>query len=193
MPEPAPVDLRRLALQTVIATVALVLVFGLATLLAREQILGASQAFVAVLGGPGIWIGWLVSDAIPFPIIPDAFSAAGLLGGMSFPVVAAWACTGSLSGGLCGYALGRRLRGTERYRRVLARTGVDIEGFVQKHGPAALAVAALTPLPYSAASWVCGAGRVALPTFVAVSLLRVVRVGGYLWLMQAGVVALTPG
>ena len=73
---------------------------------------------------------------------------------------------------------------------MLARTGVDIEGFVQKHGPLALAVAALTPLPYSAASWVCGAGRVALPVFVAVSMLRVVRVAGYLWLMYAGVLEL---
>jgi membrane protein YqaA with SNARE-associated domain len=181
-----PVNLRRLAVQTVLVTAALVVVTGVATLLAREHIVAGSRAFVALLGGPGIWLGWAVADAIPFPIIPDAFSAAGLLGGMPFGAVAAWACTGSLSGGLLGYAFGAGLRGTARYQRVLARTGVDIEGFVHKHGPWALAVAALTPLPYSAASWVCGAGRVSLALFVAVSMLRVVRVAGYLWLITAG-------
>lgn len=188
--EAPTLDARKLLLQTIVATVVLVGVFGVATILARDHLLALGAVFVELLGGPGIWAGWTISDAIPIPIIPDAFSAAGLLGGMSFPAVAAWACTGSLSGGLVGYFLGSRLRGTDLYRRVLDRTGVDMEGLVQKHGPVALAVAALTPLPYSAASWVCGTGRVPLGTFVAVSLLRVVRVAGYLWLMKVGVVEL---
>ncbi len=172
--------------QFVVATIGIVVVFGVATVLARDYIVGASEAFVGLLGGPGIWVGWAVADSIPIPIIPDAFSAAGLLGGMDPLVVVAWACAGSLCGGLLGYAFGAKLRGTALYRRVLAHTGVDIEAFVQKHGPWALAVAALTPLPYSAASWVCGTGRVALPTFVAVSMLRLLRVAGYLWLIKVG-------
>jgi membrane protein YqaA with SNARE-associated domain len=54
-----------------------------------------------------------------------------------------------------------------------------------------VAVAAITPLPYSIFCWAAGAGRLDFTRFMAVSVpLRIIRVAGYLYLIQLG---LLPG
>jgi uncharacterized membrane protein YdjX (TVP38/TMEM64 family) len=49
-----------------------------------------------------------------------------------------------------------------------------------------VAVAAITPLPYSIFCWAAGAGKLPFRRFLLVSLLRIVRVAGYLYLIQLG-------
>lgn len=57
---------------------------------------------------------------------------------------------------------------------------------LDRYGMKAVAVAALTPLPYSIFCWAAGAGRLSFKLFLLVSTLRFVRVVGYLYLIQLG-------
>lgn len=185
VPDPPPPSLRSLALRTAVALFVLMASLAVLTALLREPVLAMGEGFVARFGGPGIALGWFLPDAVPLPLIPDAFSALGLLGGMGFGAVVAWASAGSLAGGLGGYWIGTRLRGTALAEHIVARG--QAEELIARYGAGALAAATLTPLPYSAAAWACGAGRMPLRTFVAVSGLRVVRVSAYLLAMKLGV------
>lgn len=55
---------------------------------------------------------------------------------------------------------------------------------MERYGLLALALAALTPLPYSLVCWACGATKVRTVPFILVSLLRVPRVAIYLLIIE---------
>ena len=57
---------------------------------------------------------------------------------------------------------------------------------LDRYGMTAVAVAAITPLPYSIFCWAAGAGRLDFRAFFLVSQLRILRVAGYLYLIQLG-------
>jgi membrane protein YqaA with SNARE-associated domain len=185
-PEGEPLDWRRLAVFTVLglgAVLAAVVVVGAAF---EPELLAASRWFVERFGLSGIAIGFLVPDATSLPFPQDALLALGLVGGLGFWEVVAWGTAGSVAGGTVGFFFGRRLQRTALYARLSRRKGFDAESIVRRYGVMALALGALTPLPYSVCTWTCGALGMRLAPFLVVSLLRVVRVGGYLWLIQLG-------
>lgn len=181
--------LRRLAWQTVGS--ALVLMGGAAAVSAvfHAELVAVSEWFVATFGGLGVVLGFWISDAAPMPFPPDAFTVFALFGGMPFWEVVALGSLGSVLGGVTGWGIGRQLSQVPWYRRVMERHGATTERLLRKYGDAALVGAIFTPLPYSLASWACGALGMPLGRFVAWSLLRSIRVGGYLWAAQLGFVS----
>jgi membrane protein YqaA with SNARE-associated domain len=190
-PRPGAVlDLRALLVRLLVG---LSLLFALAAglgLVFREPLLGVARWFVDSFGGPGIAVGYFVPDAFTVPLPNDAFTMFGRLGGLSFPVVVAWGTLGSLAGGSTGYWLARLLAGrSHRLRAAIERRSGDLLRKVHGASSVVLAAAALTPIPYSIACWACGVVRMPFSTFLAVSSLRVFRVAGYLWLIEAGFVA----
>jgi membrane protein YqaA with SNARE-associated domain len=54
-----------------------------------------------------------------------------------------------------------------------------------------VAIAAITPLPYSLSAWAAGAVHMRFATFFAVSLSRVLRVAGALYLIQLGLLTVS--
>ncbi|MEZ4450739.1 MAG: VTT domain-containing protein [Nannocystaceae bacterium] len=157
----------------------------------REPLLKFADLFVKTFGGPGVAIGFLLPDAFTVPIPNDAFSALGLAGGLSFVEVCAWATLGSVLGGSIGFLIGRRLAQAEWYRRVMRRRGAEVQHLIDRYGGVGLAIAAITPLPYSLASWAAGTSPLPYGRFLAISLpLRALRVVGALWLLRAGLWAL---
>lgn len=192
MTSPAPTldgELRQLLLSTLATLFVLLGAAMVSAYFFRDQLFAVSQAFVERFGGPGVALGFFIPDALTVPLPNDAFSAFGLLGGLGFGEVVFWGSLGSIAGGCTGYALGRALFSrSERLRRLLARRGLDR---VQRDGVWALAMAAITPLPYSVFCWGAGAVRMPPGRFVAVSLLRIPKVAGYLWLIQLGVISVT--
>jgi membrane protein YqaA with SNARE-associated domain len=187
-PPPDPVGLRNLLLKLVGGVIALIAGLLVVGYLWRQQLLGLGQWFVENLGGPGIAITFLVPDAVAVPVPQDAIMALALFGGLKFWTVVAWATAGSLLGGSAGLLLGRLLGHTAWYRRMAARGGFDGTYLVRRYGHIALAVGALTPVPYSIVCWASGAFGVRYLPFLSISLLRFVRVSGYLWLVDIGVV-----
>lgn len=157
----------------------------------REPLLEFAGLFVRALGGPGVALGFFLPDAFTVPIPNDAFSALGLAGGLGFATVSAWATLGSVLGGSAGFCIGRRLARAAWYRRVMSRRGAEVQRLIDRYGGYGLALAAITPLPYSLASWAAGTSRLSYGHFLAISLpLRALRVVGVLWLLELGLWAL---
>ena len=182
----ADFDGRRLLKKGVLAAAAIVLTIGGLGLIFRQPILDASGAFVEVLGGPGIALGFFIPDAFAFPLPHEAFSTLGLFGGMPFWIVVAWASVGSLAGGSVGWVIGVRLSHTRWFRRIMAGRGAEANQLVGRYGKIAVAIGAVSPLPYSVCCWAAGALGMRFRPFFLVSLLRIPRVAFYLWLVQIG-------
>ncbi|HJN77164.1 MAG TPA: VTT domain-containing protein [Myxococcota bacterium] len=165
---------------------------GVTSKLFHAELVSFGEAFVGRFGGLGVAFGFFYPDMIPVPGVHEAFSAFGLLGGMPFWEVVAWAFAGSITGGTIGFFLGRSLRTTERLSRFLQEgRGRYVHGLVQRYGTWALALVAVSPIPYSIGCWSCGALDYPLWKFLAVSLLRIPRIAFYLWLIQMGFLVAT--
>jgi len=158
----------------------------------REELVASSAWFVETLGATGIVLGFLLPDLLSLPLPQDAVTAFGLAGGMGFWEVVFLAAAGSLLGGSLAFAGGRHLRRTRLYERLVTRRcGVDAEGLIRRYGVTAVAIAALTPLPYSVMCWAAGALGMPYRTFILISLLRFPRVAFWLYLIELGLIAAT--
>jgi membrane protein YqaA with SNARE-associated domain len=145
-----------------------------------------SSMFVKALGGFGVALGFFIPDAFTLPLPNDVAAVLGLAGGLSFLEVTLWATAGSLVGGSVGYAIGRNLRKTRMVQRIFERRGGLVQHTMDRYGITAVAVAAVTPLPYSIFCWAAGAARIPFGQFFIISQLRWARVAGYLYLIQLG-------
>lgn len=156
----------------------------------REELLGFSQAYVGVTGGPGLMAAWTLLDFFPGPILPqDLFCAVALLGGMGFWSTALWASAGSLTGASLGWVAARRLAQHPAYLWSIQRgTARRVYHLVERHRALTLAVGAVSPLPYSVAVWACSATGMRYRQLLLVSLLRPLRILFYLWLIEVGAI-----
>lgn len=177
---------RRLLLSTILSFVALLGIVGAVGYWLRAPLVAVSEGFIATLGGPGIALGYFLPDAFSLPFPNDTFGVFGLAGGMGFWEVVAWGTFGSILGGCMGWWIGRVLRRTRWVAAFMDGRGHRLELLVRRQGPIVVFVAAVTPLPYSIAAWAAGGVGMPLHTFVLVSLSRVFRVAGALYLIQLG-------
>lgn len=184
-------NVRRLVVRTLVGVLLLVAVMAAVGMRFREPLTHFSRQLVESAGGPALAVGFMVPDATSLPIPQDAFSAFALLGGMPFWHIVAWASAGSLAGGSLGFAVCRHLRRTRRLQEQLARRGAQVHAVMERYGDLALALFALTPLPYSVGCWTCGALGMSYGRFLLISLLRIPRVAFYLWLIQLGLLSFT--
>lgn len=187
---PPTLNVPRLLVTTVLILVILGGLAAAAGFWFREPLEALSASFVQALGGPGVALAYWIPDAFTVPLPSDAVSLMGITGGMTFSEVVAWGTAGSLAGGSTGFFLGRGLARTPWARRKLARRGEELTRLLERYGAVTLAAAALTPLPYSIVCWISAGLGMRFSLFFAVSLLRTVRVAGYLWIVQAGYVSL---
>ena len=186
VPASAVMAPRRLIVSTLVVLVILMTMVGIVGYYFREPLMRVAKMFVESFGGFGVALGFFIPDAFTVPLPNDVATVLGLAGGMSFFEVSAWATAGSLVGGTVGYWIGRSLRRTKTVQRVLSRGGGVAQKTLDRYGATAVAVAAITPLPYSIFCWAAGAGKIPFKNFLAVSMLRIVRVTGYLYLIQLG-------
>lgn len=182
-------DSRRLLISSALGVVALVALVAAIGYWLREPLLEFGAAFVTRFGGPGIAIGFALPDAFTIPLPNDTFLALGLAGGMDDLPLIAWGTLGSIMGGSVGWLLGRLLRRTAWLARFFAGRGAGLDTALRRHGIKVVAIAAVTPLPYSVSAWAAGSTLMPYRTFAAVSLLRVVRVVMSLYLIHLGLAA----
>lgn len=192
-PEPAPLDMRGVLLTAVLVMMGFTAVAATLGWLFHEPLIAVGRWFVARFGGPGIAVGFYFPDAFTMPVPNDAFTAFGLWGGMSFWRVVAWGSLGSLSGGSTGWLIGRYLlsRSASLQRYIARRGGDEMAAHLRRGGRWFLAIAAVSPVPYSVTCWAAGATKMPYIEFLAISLLRIPRVAAFLWLLQQGFVSIT--
>lgn len=189
--EPTELDARRILVSSALAVAGLVGVIAILGAWFREPLLSTGRWFVDTLGGPGIAVGFLIPDAFTVPIPNDAFLALGRAGNMPTVPLVAWALLGSVCGGSIGWAIGRALRRTRGLARFLTGRGAGLDRALRRHGLWVVAVAAITPLPYSVSAWAAGSTAMPYPAFFAVSLLRLIRILGALYLIDLGLMSVT--
>ncbi|MEM6787577.1 MAG: VTT domain-containing protein [Myxococcota bacterium] len=191
---PSLISPRRLIVTTVVGIALLMGAVGVVGYFFREPLLRVARLFVEHLGGMGVAVGFYIPDAFTIPLPNDAATVLGIAGGMGFMEVVLWAFAGSLAGGVTGYWIGRFLRTTRFVQRVFDKSGGQIQATLTRYGASAVALAAVTPLPYSIFCWAAGAGRVSFRSFFLVSQLRIIRVSFYLYLIQQSLLpSLAPG
>lgn len=186
----APLDVRRVVVTAAVGVVIFTGLIGLLAWFFREPLLAVGHWFVDRFGGPGVAVGYYFPDAFTVPLPNDAFTAFGLWGGMPFWEVVMWGSIGSIAGGSTGWAIGRwLLEHSERLQGFMQRRGgEDMVTQLRRGGRWFLALAAVTPIPYSITCWACGAMRMPYHEFALISLLRIPRVAVFLWLIQQGFV-----
>ncbi len=189
--EAPELDARRLLWSSALAVIGLFAVVAMLGAWFREPLTSAGGWFVQTLGGPGIAIGFLIPDAFTVPIPNDAFLALGRAGQMPTGPLLAWAMLGSVCGGCLGWSIGRGLRRHGGVDRFLSGRGRALDRALRRHGLWVVAVAAVTPLPYSMSAWAAGSTGMPLRHFVAVSMLRIIRIGGALALVDLGLMTVT--
>ncbi len=182
---------RRILGMTALFIVGLVAIAAALGAFFRDPLQELSEAFVSVLGGPGIAIGYLIPDAFTVPIPNDAFGWFGIEGGVPFWEVVFWGTLGSVAGGCVGYLIGQRLRTTRWVSQFMAGRGRALERLIRRYGLWVVAIAAMTPLPYSLSAWAAGAVHMRFSTFFAVSLTRTFRVAGALYLIKLGLLTVS--
>lgn len=170
--------------------IAILVASALALLHFRPTVSQWSRSMIEEIGGWGVALGFFVTDAFSAPIPNDIFSVFGRMGGMPFWEVVAWASGGSIVGGCLGYWIGRHGIARNRWLRAwMGGQGQHSVARVRKYGAWFLAVAAITPLPYSLVCWAAGIVNMRFGRFFLVSGLRVVRIALYLYLIEQGMVS----
>lgn len=154
----------------------------LAGLLVREPVEALAAWFVREGGLGGLFLAVTVVDSLPLthePVLLLAWS-----GGLGFWPVWLAASLGSVAAGIVGWTLGGLLGRLDAVKRVFAR--YRIAEVFEKYGGAAVAVAALTPVPYAVTTWAAGAARVPFVPLFLGCLVRFLKVLIYLSLIVAG-------
>lgn len=183
----AAFDVRALLIRICVGIVLLFVALAALGYTFKAELFAISEAFVQRLGMWGVFFGFLIPDATALPLPHEAFSTFALIGGIGFWSIVGAASAGSLIGGTLGFFIGRRLQHTRLYQSIMTTRGAEMHRLVERHGVTAVAIGALSPLPYSLSTWAAGALGMPFRTFILVSLLRIPRVAFYLWLVQLGV------
>lgn len=181
-PPNEPLALRTLLWRLALGLFMLLLVVGALGVLFRDPVERVAEWFVAEFGLLGIFLVVTVVDALP--LTHEPILLLGYSGGLGFWQVWAAASAGSVMSGVLAWSLGGWLSRFEIVQRQLARYRIDV--FLRRYGGWAVAVAAITPFPYSVATWASGAARMPfLPLFLG-ALARLPKVLIYLSLIALG-------
>lgn len=181
------ISVSKLLRQLLFISIALVVGIGAIAYFFYEPLKLVSESFTDLFGAPGIALAFFLQDFTNLPLPPDIPMALARLGGISFLECVLWGSIGSISGGACAFFTARRIKHTKRFHAFLAKPkGNYIHRIVERYGVAALAIGALTPLPFSLLVWVGGAFGLHAKEYFLVSLLRPIRIALYLYLIEIG-------
>jgi membrane protein YqaA with SNARE-associated domain len=175
---PSGLPTRRFAL----ALVLLALLIGAVGTWAREPVEAVAAWFVGRFGLYGVAALVFLIDG--FFVHDEPALLVGWTGGLGFlPVWGAASCA-SILAGLTGWTLGRLVGPLPPVAALLDRT--QVRHLFERHGGRAVAIAAISPVPYSLATWAAGAARVPAHELLFGTLFRIPKLGLLLALIAAG-------
>lgn len=186
VPPSAPPDISEAELQRYVrrslvraAVVLLLLVGGLAVVgqVWEQELLAAVRWILDTVGLPGLCGVLFVSDSFITPFPPDALLVVVSKSGLrdQWPLIVLLFGVVSVVAGNVGWWLGGRLGSTRAPRAYLRRFGRMPHALVERYGRRAVAIGALTPVPFSVTCWAAGMLDMPWRRFWPVTLLRIPR------------------
>jgi membrane protein YqaA with SNARE-associated domain len=169
---------RRSAIQAIVVLALLVALLGALGLAYEAELLAATAWVHRELGVPGLFGIVLACDGLGAPIPPDLV----LVVTSKTPLAASWKWlvpgfgVASASAGTLGWWLGKRLGETRLAARLLGRRRrARGEKLVARYGRWAVAIGAVTPIPFSITCWIAGTFRMPFTACAPMTLLRIPR------------------
>lgn len=185
-PDDDAFSLRTLVLETIVLTVALVAAVGIAGYLFRSPLERMARWLIDVLGYAGLFAGVFAADAFTFPLPPDVYLFISIASGASVTLTLLSCSTSSVIAGNVAYSIGPYIENIPILRDRLEDFRSRGEYLFGQWGGRAVAIAALTPVPFSIVAWLAGIYRMPYRWFFVASLARVPRIVGYYALYTYG-------
>lgn len=155
----------------------LMAVVGVASWLYAAELNAAANWLYQELGVLGLCLVIFMADCFTAPFPPDGvlvIIARSTLHGSAWQVVLLISVVSILAGN-CAFYLGRWVQRWPRAARWLSRAGAKPRALIQGYGRTAVALAALTPIPFSITCVLAGLLGMQHARFWPVTLLRIPR------------------
>lgn len=179
-------SVRKLLLETLVFTVVVVGAVVVAGYLFREPLELVARWLVARLGYGGMFAGIFAADAFTFPLPPDFYLFVSIAGGSSVALTLAVCSLSSVLAGNLAYHIGPYIERVPLLRERLEVFRPRGEYLFREWGIWAVAISALTPVPFSIVSWLAGIFEMRRSHFFVASLFRIPRIIGYYALYYYG-------
>jgi membrane protein YqaA with SNARE-associated domain len=168
---------RRSLVNAAVGLALLLVSLGVIGLVWDEELVAAAVSVHEWLGVGGLALLLFAADALSSPIPPDivllVISKTELASAWLWLVPAAGAL--SVAAGSCGWLLGRRLGQTDFALIRWLRSRTLNRALVERYGRWAVAIGAMTPIPFSITCCLTGMCNMPYRAFAPVSLLRIPR------------------
>lgn len=168
-------SIRSMLIQTIVATAVVV---GLVALLAKfffEPFQAIAKGTLATLGLPGVLFGLWLTDTFTFPIPTDTYLVVAVASQSPMIPTMIAICIVSMFAGNCAYFVGPWLTKIKFINRRIEAFRPKGEKLFGRWGVGAVAIGALTPLPYSIICWFAGIYKMKYKSFFWSTFFRIPR------------------
>jgi membrane protein YqaA with SNARE-associated domain len=177
---------RKLLWQSVAAMVVLFAIVATLAIFFKDPITSIAHQLVDNLGIVGIFLGVLAADGLMFPIPPTTYLFIAVAAGIPIIPVLIAAAVAGLLGGAMAYGLGPTLQKVPFLNRRIEAFRPRGEQLFKRWGSWTIAIAAVTPLPFSLICWFAGIYRMPFKRFISVSAVRAPRLLVYYGIFTLG-------
>ncbi|THB65230.1 MAG: hypothetical protein D6B26_03985 [Spirochaetaceae bacterium] len=173
--------------ETLLRTIGILLIFlimYLAMVPFAPYLQSAGDFLALHVGLPGAFLYVFLVDTFIVPVVPD-FILPMMTDWPLIPVIMT-ICSASILGGFSGYWIGRLLGHLRIVQYLTSSYRARGEERLRRSGFWAVAIAALTPVPYSTISWIAGMLKIPLVTYIFAALFRIPRLAFAYLLIRSG-------
>ena len=152
----------------------------------RAEIRALAVTWVAHTGYVGMFFGALLSDAMMFPVPPQFYMLTAVAAGVpQIPAVGA-ICLGSVAAANLVYPLSARISQIPFLARRIAASRPSIDPLFARYGYWALAIGAVSPIPFSWLCYFAGIYRMPYRHYAVFVLFRIPRLLFFYALIRLG-------
>jgi membrane protein YqaA with SNARE-associated domain len=179
-------SLRPIIIRAALLTIAMVVVIALAGAFFREPLQTLADWVVVELGLVGVFLGVIATDAFTVPVPPDTYLFVAVASQSDVVPILAVCCFASILAGQIAYKIGPYIQRLPFLHARLERYRTRGERLFRTYGVWTVALAALTPLPFSVTCWLAGIYRMPYRGFFLATFARIPRLLGYYGLFVLG-------
>lgn len=180
------ISIRSIIIQVVVFTVVVVAGVAIAGQVLREPLEQLANWVVHTFGLLGVFVAVIATDAFTFPVPPDTYLFIAVASDAAVVPLLAVCCFASILAGNMAYQIGPYLRRIRFVSERLERFRPKGERLFLRYGAWTVAIAALTPVPFSVTCWFAGIYQMPRLTFFLATFARIPRLIGYYGLFLLG-------